>query len=205
MSYPEGDDDDDDIDEEIDEDLDLDGDLDFEDDEDIEIDATPQKKDTFSSKVEDKKAPAPFGSGSKSLPLSSLAKPSALLSQEGKKEPAKPPIKDRFDSDEDEDSSSLQEDMKRLEVIEQKLNLNLFKQNPTPKKDTVKTELPDDLDSIGSEDYSHSVSTLYLCCMLHSLTHHQFEDDDATIDHSIESDRSSILGEYDHEEYIDRK
>lgn len=155
MSYPEGDDDED-IDEDIDEDLDdLDGDLDFEDDdEDIEIDAAPQKKDL--------KPITPFSNSVKSsLPLASLAKPSGSLSKDNgtaKNVTAKPSTKDRFDidDDEDEDSGTLEEDMKRLSEIEQKLNL--FTKQPTqPKKDTVKVDLPDDLESLGSEDYSHSV------------------------------------------------
>jgi hypothetical protein len=164
LSYPEGEDD---IDEEIDEDLyDLDGDLDFEDDEDIEIDATPPKPESKTSivgKDDFGKSPQPIAS---KVPLGSLNKPAATV--QAKSTQPKPPQKDQFEIEDDDDPGSLEEDMKRLSVIEQKLNLftsqptssnNLFTSHSTARsssKPNIESASDDDLNSIGS-DYSNEV------------------------------------------------
>eukprot|EP00026_Physarum_polycephalum_P007330 Phypoly_transcript_07389.p1 GENE.Phypoly_transcript_07389~~Phypoly_transcript_07389.p1 ORF type:complete len:459 (+),score=89.55 Phypoly_transcript_07389:251-1627(+) len=187
LSYPEGEEDD--IDEEIDEDLyDLDGDLDFEDDEDIEIDATPPKKPEEKNA---KNVPT-------KAPLTTLTNPTTQLQS---KDPIsmsnttfKVPKSDYEEGLEDNDPGLLEEDMKRLSVIEQKLNL--FSSSSSLQSSSLSNKLSlttnnnngnhdDDLDSIGS-DYSNSFAS----------------DEALTTDHSIPS--SPIGGrDYDHEEDVE--
>ena len=195
LSYPEGDDD---IDEEIEEDVyDLDGDLGFEDDEDIEIDAAPLKKPdnkaNIAEKVDLDKSSQP--TTAPKTPLALLTKPAAppsalapapapasastsvilannAASNKKQDVQSKHTQRDKFELDDsDSDPGSLEEDMKRLEVIEQKLNLfgsnkSLTLSNPVPpllKPNTASATLrrdDDELDSIAS-DYENEVCLLF--------------------------------------------